>query len=107
MFIDLMTMTIDHEPVFSPSDYACWCNYFRHLLRESPSIRYWYGETKNWYEPHVRDRLDSFVSEEVAANPLPAADMSWQLRRSVLRLFGAQRLCGGLKGSEYYDAPSN
>jgi hypothetical protein len=84
MFIDLMTMTIDHEPVFSVSDYACWCNYFRDLLKTSPSLRYWYAGTKNWYEPHVRDRLDSFVDAEMTARPPSTAAISWRLRRSAL-----------------------
>jgi hypothetical protein len=67
MFLDLMTMTIDHKPVFSPSDYRCWCRYFRCLLKKSPSLCYWYTETRDWYEPHVRELLDSFVARDVTA----------------------------------------
>lgn len=68
MFLDLMTMTIDHRPVFSPSDYDCWCRYFSDLLKKSPSLRYWYAETRDWYEPHVRELLDGFMAGDSAAS---------------------------------------
>lgn len=65
MYIDMMTITIDHAPIFSPTEYDCCCRYYCDLLQGSSSLRYWYQDTRQWYEPHVRRILDQMISGEL------------------------------------------
>jgi hypothetical protein len=81
MFLDLMTITIDQKPVFSESDFECWCRYFGDLLEKSPTLRYWYAETRDWYEPHVRELLDHLAAGRFPAAPRMAAGIPLQSRR--------------------------
>jgi hypothetical protein len=67
MYIDMMTVTFDHALIFSPSEYDCCCRYYCDLLAESACLRYWYRETREWYEPHVRRILDQMISGELTS----------------------------------------
>jgi hypothetical protein len=67
MYIDMMTVTFDHAPIFSPSEYDCCCRYYCDLLAGSASLRYWYQESRQWYEPHVRQILDQMISGELTS----------------------------------------
>jgi hypothetical protein len=67
MYIDMMTITIDHAPIFSPTEYDCCCRYYCELLSGSACLRYWYQDTRNWYEPHVQQILDKMISGELTS----------------------------------------
>jgi hypothetical protein len=67
MYIDMMTVTIDHAQILPPSEYDCCCRYYCDLLSASTSLRYWYHETRHWYEPHVRRILDQMISGELTS----------------------------------------
>lgn len=48
----------------------CWCGYFGDLLEKSPTLRYWYAETRDWYEPHVCELLDHLAAGRFLAGTL-------------------------------------
>jgi hypothetical protein len=67
MYLDMMTVTFDHALIFSPSEYDCCCRYYCDLLTGSASLRYWYQESRQWYEPHVQHILDQMISGELTS----------------------------------------
>ena len=73
MFIDFMATTLDHAPFFPPMTYQGWRRYFRELIAGSPTLKYWWAETRHWYEPPVQELLDPVVFPGGAPVPAPAA----------------------------------
>ena len=61
MYVDLMASLLDNQRLITDEQHEGWQLYFRDLARNSPSIRYQWQQTRDWYEPPMRDLLDPVV----------------------------------------------
>jgi hypothetical protein len=69
MFLDFMSMTLNHEALLSAEEAAGWHSYFRDLARASPAICERWQSTRDWYEPPMWELIDDVVRDARATRP--------------------------------------
>ncbi len=66
MFLDFMSMTLNHEALLSKEEVAGWHSYFRDLAKASPAICERWESTRDWYEPPMWQLIDDVVRDAQA-----------------------------------------